>query len=142
MIDVDNLVYNIGATLAQQITQGGRLRANIAISQAESDELVADYAETVLQAFREIETALAAERYYAEQQLHLATASTEAERAEQLSQSQYQRGLVDIITLLESQRRAFTARSTLLNVLNLRAQNRVDLHLALGGDFDHPPEIR
>lgn len=140
LFDVDNLVYNIGGTLAQQITEGGRLRANIHINEAERDQLVSDYAETVLQAFREIETALAAERYYASQQTHLSTAAREAERAEELSLSQYQRGLVDIITVLESQRRAFDARSSLLNVLNQRAQNRVDLHLALGGDFDHAPE--
>lgn len=140
LFDVDNLVYNIGATLAQQITEGGRLRGNIRLNEAERDQLVADYAETVLQAFREIETALAAEKYFADQQRHLTTAVTEADRAEQLSLSQYQRGLVDIITVLESQRRAFDSRSTLLSILNERAQNRVDLHLALGGDFDHPAE--
>ncbi len=142
LFDVDNLVYNIGATLAQQITEGGRLRGNIRLNEAERDQLVADYAETVLQAFREIETALAAEQYYVDQQRHLSTAATEAERAQELSLSQYQRGLVDIITVLESQRRAFDSRSNLLSVLNQRAQNRVDLHLALGGDFDHVPETR
>jgi len=142
LFDVDNLVYNIGATLAQQITQGGRLRGNIRLNEAERDQLVADYAETVLQAFREIETALAAERYFADQQRHLSTAATEAERAQELSLSQYQRGLVEIITVLESQRRAFDARSSLLSILNQRAQNRVDLHLALGGDFDHAPKTR
>jgi NodT family efflux transporter outer membrane factor (OMF) lipoprotein len=142
LFDVDNLVYNIGSTLAQQITEGGRLRGNIRLNEAERDQLVADYAETVLQAFREIETALAAEKYFADQQRHLSTATTEAERAEELSLSQYQRGLVDIITVLESQRRAFDARSNLLSLLNERAQNRVDLHLALGGDFDHPPSTK
>lgn len=142
LFDVNNLVYNIGATLAQQITEGGRLRANTRLNEAERDQLIADYAETVLQAFREIETALAAEKYFVDQQRHLSTATTEAERAQELSLSQYQRGLVDIITVLESQRRAFDARSNLLSVLNQRAQNRVDLHLALGGDFDHQPKTR
>ena len=142
LFDVDNLVYNIGSTLAQQITEGGRLRGNIRLNEAERDQLVADYAETVLQAFREIETALAAEKYFTDQQRHLSTAVTEAERAEELSLSQYQRGLVDIITVLESQRRAFDARSSLLSLLNERAQNRVDLHLALGGDFDHPASTK
>ena len=34
---------------------------------------------------------------------------------------------IEIITLLESQRRAFNSRSTLLNVRLLRLQNRIDL---------------
>jgi len=47
--------------------------------------------------------------------------------------------LVDIITLLESQRRAFDAQSALLSVRLALVTNRVDLYLALGGDFDHAP---
>ena len=49
----------------------------------------------------------------------------------------YEQGLVDIITLLESQRRAFDAESSLLGVQLELLKNRVDLYLALGGDFDH-----
>jgi outer membrane protein TolC len=56
--------------------------------------------------------------------------------------SQYEKGLVDIITLLESQRRAFDARSALLSVRRQRLENRINLYLALGGDFDSGPEIR
>ena len=47
---------------------------------------------------------------------------------------------MDIITVLESQRRAFDSRSTLLTIKNQRLQNRVDLYLSLGGDFDHEPD--
>ena len=42
--------------------------------------------------------------------------------------------------VLESQRRAFDSRSSLLSTKNARLQNRIDLYLALGGDFDHRPE--
>ena len=43
---------------------------------------------------------------------------------------------VDIIDLLESQRRASKARSSLIDLQNQRIQNRINLHLALGGDFN------
>lgn len=138
IFDIQNLVWNLGQNLTRPLYQGGRLKANIRLDDSEKDELISAYAETALTAFREVETALAAERYLLGQVDALAAASEEARRAEGLSRSQYEQGLVDIITLLDSQRRAFDAQSTLLAIKLELLRNRVDLYLALGGDFDHP----
>jgi outer membrane protein TolC len=119
------------------VYQGGRIKANIRLDDEEKDALVATYAETALTAFREVETALAAEKYLIGQVAALERASTEAKRSEGLSRSQYEQGLVDIITLLESQRRSFDSQSALLAARLEFLRNRVDLYLALGGDFDH-----
>jgi len=78
---------------------------------------------------------LAAENFLLEQETALRVSTTESIEAETLAKEQYERGLVDIITVLESERRAFNARSSLLNLSNLRLQNRLDLYLALGGHF-------
>ncbi|MGY8639947.1 MAG: efflux transporter outer membrane subunit [Verrucomicrobiales bacterium] len=141
LMDINNLVWNIGQNLAQPIFLAGKLKADIRLTEAERDEVAAQYADTALAAFREVETALAAEKYYVKQVAALEKAAMESDRAEELSLSQYEKGLVDIITLLESQRRAFDANSSLLTVRLLLLQNRIDLHLALGGDFDHAPEV-
>lgn len=137
LFDIQNLVWNIGQNLTQPLLRGGELKANIRLDAHELDELSRTYGETALTAFREVETALAAEKYYLSQVNELQVAVAEARRAEDLSLSQYERGLIEIITLLESQRRAFDAESTLLSINLLMLQNRVDLYLALGGDFDH-----
>ncbi|MCG8599633.1 MAG: efflux transporter outer membrane subunit [Verrucomicrobiales bacterium] len=136
--NVQNLVWSIGQNFTRPLYQGGRLRANIRLDEEEKDGLVATYAETALTAFREVETALAAEKYLIGQVAALEKASSEARRSEGLSRSQYEQGLVDIITLLDSQRRAFDSQSALLAARLEFLQNRVDLYLALGGDFDHP----
>ena len=47
------------------------------------------------------------------------------------------RRLVDYLVVLESQTRALTAEGELLSVRRQRLDNRVDLHLALGGGFEH-----
>ena len=52
-------------------------------------------------------------------------------------------GILEVVVtrlaaILESQRRAFDAQSALLSARLELFQNRVDLYLALGGDFDHP----
>ena len=137
IFDIQNLVWNIGANLARPLYQGGRLKADIRLNGAERDELVADYAETALVAFREVESALSAEGYFRGQARELSIAVEEARRAEVLSLDQYEDGIVDIITLLDSQRRAFDSQSTLLALQLQMLQNSVDLYLALGGDFDH-----
>lgn len=137
IFDIRNLIWSIGQNLARPIYQGGRLRANIRLDEYERDELIATYAESALTAFREVETALSAERYLKAQVVALSTAVTESRRAEELSLGDYEQGLVEIITLLESQRRAFEAESALLRVKLELLKNRVDLYLALGGDFDH-----
>lgn len=140
IFDPQALVWNIGYGLSQPLFEGGRLKGDIELSAAQRDELAADYAGIALNAFREVETALAAEAFFKQQETYLEKASREALLAEELSLAQYEKGLVDIITVLESQRRAFDSRSTLLTIKNQRLQNRVDLYLSLGGDFDHEPD--
>jgi len=142
IFDIEKLVWSIGQNLARPIYQGGRLRANIRLDEAERDALVNDYAETALTAFREVEAALSAERYLKSQVAALSAAVTESRRAEDLSLSEFEQGLVEIITLLESQRRAFEAESVLLTAKFELLSNRVDLYLALGGDFDHLPQAK
>jgi outer membrane protein TolC len=141
IFDLQNLVWNVGQNLTQPLLAGGRIRANIRLDEHERNELIHSYAETAMTAFREVETALAAERYLTQQAEALAVAASESRRAEELSLSQYEEGLVDIITLLESQRRSFDSQSNYLAVRLLLLQNRVDLYLALGGDFDTPLEL-
>ncbi len=138
LLDVENLIWNITQNLTQPVFRAGEIRAEIRLSEFERDQLIAEYADVVLTAFREVETALAAEEFFDEQVVALRRNVREARLAEELSLSQYEKGLVEIITVLESQRRAFDAESSLLNVRLLRLLNRVDLHLALGGDFATP----
>lgn len=42
--------------------------------------------------------------------------------------------------MLEAQRRANNARASMIRLRNQRLQNRIDLHLALGGDFHTQPK--
>ena len=86
-------------------------------------------------AFREVETALAAETFLSEQESALVRAAAEAETAVKLALGQYERGLSDVLTLLDAQQRVFDSNNSLIQVRAQRLRNRADLHLALGGDF-------
>ncbi|MEM8952843.1 MAG: TolC family protein [Verrucomicrobiota bacterium] len=136
LLTLERLIWNIAASAVQPIFQGGRIVANIDLQKARADENIAEYADAVLIAFQEVESALAAEAYLREQLVALGVAADESVKAETLALDEYERGLVDIVTVLEAQRRSFNSQESLLQSRNLILQNRIDLYLALGGDFD------
>lgn len=135
LLDQDFFIWSIAGRLLQPIFQGGRLRAQIELRAGERDEALQVHADTVLTALSEVEIALAVEEFLAGQEQELAGASVAAERAVQIARNRYEVGKEPLLTLLESQRRALDARSTLLAVRRARLANRIDLHLALGGGF-------
>lgn len=139
--DVDKLlvpeaaIWSIASNVTQSLFQGGRILATAKETRARYEEQLQTYTSRVLTAFREVETALAADGFLRQQAAALAAAANEAERAEKLAQGQYEKGLSEVLTLLDARQRAFDARSSLITVQAQRLRNRADLHLALGGDF-------
>ena len=104
-------------------------------SQAEARvrQAAADYTQVMLQAFREVETTMAAETWLSEQEKLLVAEVAESAAAEELAETDYISGLANITTLLEAQRRAFNSETNLIEIRKQRLQNRVNLYLALGG---------
>jgi NodT family efflux transporter outer membrane factor (OMF) lipoprotein len=133
LVDTDFLVWNFASGLVQPLFRGGRLdalRDEAAIRWQQSEN---DYRQTVLVAFREVETLLSSEKWLQKQEQALAKTADELREAELLAREDYVSGLTDINTLLQTQRQAFDAESSLLAVHKSRLKNRVNLYLALGG---------
>lgn len=136
--DSDFLITRLAAGVAQPIFQGGRLKAQRKLVEARFRQALEAFAQTSLNAFREVESALAAERYLRGEEEAVRLNVEESAAAEDLSWERYQAGLTNIITVLEAQRRAFNSRNSLIDIQNRRIQNRLTLHLALGGHFARP----
>lgn len=136
LTDGDFSVWSIAAGITQPLFQGGRLRANYSQSASLADQALASYASALLRAFGEVESALVAEQTLARREALTAEAVEQSEAARRLAELQYREGLVDYITVLETQRRALTSRSDLLTIERQRLDARVNLHLALGGGFE------
>jgi len=128
--------YSATVGLSQPIFRGGRLRAQVDAAEARHAELVADYAGTVLTAMREVEDALVSERMLQKQLKHTALRLEEATAAENLSQERYQRGVNSILAVLETERRRRIAEELLVILKAQIWTTRVNLHLALGGDWN------
>lgn len=135
LLNWDSLVWNLLSGISQPFLQGKRLSAEEALKRAQHKEAWFVYAQSVLNALSEVETGLAADIHFAEQERSLQLAVKEATLSFNLATDRYTSGLENITTLLDTQRRLFTAESTLLQTRLARLDSRVQLYLALGGDF-------
>jgi len=135
LLSSDFTVWTLAGNLAQPILDGGRLRAGVKLAGARAKQAAANYESAALRAFGEVETALAAEQTLARQEARLRVATEHAVAAHELAVGRYGEGLESFAIVLETQRRLLDSESRLLAVRAQRLDNRVNLHLALGGGF-------
>lgn len=135
LVDDDFRVWSLGANLLQPLFRGGALRADVARNEARASELLATYSGAVLRAFAEVEQALAADAHLAERHEALVRAADHARQARDLARQRWQLGIADFLAVADGQRQAYQAESARLASERQRLENRIDLYLALGGDF-------
>ncbi|MAB11393.1 efflux transporter outer membrane subunit [Hyphomonas sp.] len=132
--DPELIAARLVANLIAPIFTGGRLDAQRDAAVAQAEAAVANYANIVLSAWGEVENAIAADQYLAEQEQAQARALEEARLAEDLALRKYTTsGTLTIFNLIDAQTRRLTAESQLISVSANRATNRISYHLALGG---------
>ena len=98
-------VWTLAGNLAQPILQGGKLRAGVDLSKAQTREAAALYIAAVLRAFGEVEFALRSESLLAERERLVQSALAESKAALALANRRYSSGLEELRSVLESQRR-------------------------------------
>nr|WP_180166577.1 efflux transporter outer membrane subunit [Stenotrophomonas sp. SbOxS2]NYT99429.1 efflux transporter outer membrane subunit [Stenotrophomonas sp. SbOxS2] len=117
------------------IFQGGRLRANLDVANAENKIALAQYEKAIQSGFREAADGLALSESYNDQ-LSSQTALVEAaNQSERLSQARYDAGLDSFLTLLDARRTAYAARQSLVSTQLSQQANKVALYKALGGGW-------
>ncbi|MFA5678403.1 MAG: efflux transporter outer membrane subunit [Pseudomonas sp.] len=139
LIDSSNLVWSIAGQLMQPIFQGGRLVAQVDIAEGQQSEALHGYVETALNALAEVESLLAVETVLERRESSLEASANAAEEAVQMSYNRYLQGIDPFLNVLESQQRALDGRSAHITARHARIENRIALHLALGGGFESEP---
>ena len=134
IIDGDNVLWSALAAVTQPVFQAGRLRTLEAQARQRLEQSELLYIGTVQRAFGEVEDALSNRLSLREQLEASELAANSADAAYDLSFQQYQRGLVDYTTVLQSEQRAFDTTSNLLELRYRQLINRVDLCTALSGE--------
>jgi multidrug efflux system outer membrane protein len=112
---------------------GGRRKADVKISRARYEEIAADYRDTVLTAFREVEDAIAAQRYLSSQGEAQAQAAQAAQRTSDIAMARYRDGASDYLDVVTAQTDALEAQRADLSVLTQRMRASVAIVRAVGG---------
>lgn len=135
--DPNFLVYSIASSLTQAVYQGGALSARARAALDQNRAAIEDYVRLSLLAFREVESAIETDRSLAEQEKFLRQEVKQSQLAVKRALSDISLGIdgASFLEYLEAQRRAEAAGISLIRLKNQRLQNRIDLHLALGGDY-------
>ncbi len=128
-------IWSLGAGLLQPLVHGGELTARRRAALAANDQALAQYRETVLNAFREVADTLRAIELDA--QTLRAQVDAESSARETLSsvESQYRLGAVNYLSLLVAQRQYQVARINLVRAQAVRFADTAALFHALGGGW-------
>lgn len=135
LFTADRLAGSILGTITAQLFRGGALRANVKLQEAEAKELAATYAGDVLDAMREVETALQAERMLAQQVERTQNRIVALWQAQNATQKRFDLGIASLSDLLDIQNQRYTAEQNLAALKQDARNVRTDLYLALGGDW-------
>jgi outer membrane protein TolC len=118
-----------------RIFDAGHIRANIQVRNAQQEQALATYEQTVLTAFEEVENALVA---YAKEQLRrqsLQEAVTAGQSSLDLARKLYANGLTNFLNVLEAERSLYQSQDLLARSDQAVATNLVALYKALGGGW-------
>jgi NodT family efflux transporter outer membrane factor (OMF) lipoprotein len=135
LVNPANRVFNASAGLTQPIFQGGALLGQYRLSKARYQELLSGYHKAVISAFANVEDALVAQRQSALEVERQQVATDKARRAYELSQAQMHAGIVNILTVLNTENALFSAQDALVQVRLAHLQSLVTLFGALGGGW-------
>jgi NodT family efflux transporter outer membrane factor (OMF) lipoprotein len=121
------------------IYQGGALRAQVRVATAQQEVQVARYGAVLLRAFAEVERALTNELLLAERLVAERAALVNRTDAVRIAMLKYRAGGIDLLSVIELQTSQLATEATVIQLENARLATRIDLYLALGGDFTHAP---
>jgi len=128
-------MWNFTAQLAQPLYAGGTLRNGVRLAEAEQQQMVLTYQQTIQQAFREVSDALLAYSKDHEFRVQEELLTRSARDASRLSDIRYRGGASSYLEVLDSNTRSYSAELTLAQAELNEMLDYVQLYRALGGGW-------
>lgn len=128
--------WSVGPTVQWRIFAAGRIRANIRVQNARQEQALAQYEQTVLVSFEDVENALTS---YAKEQIRrqsLMTAVQADQQALEISRQYYRSGLANFLNVLDSERSLYQTQDALVQSELAVSLDVVALHKALAGGWE------
>jgi outer membrane protein, multidrug efflux system len=135
LFNASSALWNTAASLTQPVFEAGGLRAGMRLAEAQEQEMLLTYRQTIEDAFQQVSDSLVAyqkDREFREQQQLLTSA---AQQADQLSNTLYQHGGASYLQVLTSETNYFAAELSLAQAQLNERLSLVQLYNALGGGW-------
>ena len=128
--------WSVGPTVQWRIFDAGRIRANIKVKNAQQEQALAAYEQTMLMAFEEVENNLV---LYAKEQVRrrsLADAVNASQKSLDTANRLYASGLTDFIHVLDAERSLYQTQDALAQSDRTVSANLIALYKSLGGGWE------
>jgi multidrug efflux system outer membrane protein len=134
--DPSSSFYLAGPAINWTVFDAGRRKAGIQFAEAQVDAAKAAYQDVVLRAFREVESSLVAVDRARERVSDLQRLSASARESCEIARRDYERGILDQLTVLDAQRQSNRADLLLSQGEVALVVHVVALYKALGGGWE------
>lgn len=135
ILDANYLIASAIAAISADLFDNGVKKANIEKAKANYEKSYWNYINTIISAYNEIEQYLQSEENLKNRFNYLKAENEERKILFEIIKSKYTLGVSDYQTYLTNEKNYFNSKDSLTNIKYLLLENRVNLHLALGGDF-------
>lgn len=131
--DPASIAYSFGLQLADTIFDGGLSEARIEAATANQKQAIANYGQSVLNAYFEVESALNTIKTLKERTQYVQKNADAARETLALAEIQYKEGAIDLLDVLTFRQRSFQADRTLITLQRQTVEARIALYISLGG---------
>ena len=140
LLDGDSRAFAFGPAVHWPIFDAGALRAAVKVRNAQQEQALVRYEQTVLQALEEVHDALIAFTTEQDRRKSLQAAVTSNEESAGLAEGLYRQGMTDFTSVLDAQRQLYQSQQELRQSETTVTTSLVALYKALGGgwEMDNP----
>ena len=136
LISAPSAIWSLGGDLLEPVVNGGRNRANLAYTRHAYDETVANYRETVLVAFQQVEDGLTGLTQLSQAATTQNEAVAAAQRALEIANNRYVGGVTTYLDVITAQSTLLTNQRLATQLLGQQMVTEVALVKALGGGWN------
>lgn len=136
LLEWSSRFWSIGPSISLPVFDSGKIRSNIAVKEAQQEQAVLSYRQTVLTALQEVENALTASTREASRQDTLRKAVDANRRALDLALRLYSGGQTDFLNVLQAEKALYASEDTLYQSFRTVSTQLVALYKALGGGWE------
>jgi outer membrane protein TolC len=142
LFESDSTTWSLVPGLRWNIFNGGRVRSQVQVEEARTEQALRFYEQAVLLALEEVENSLVAYEREKVRRTRLQEAVDATERTVELVRTQYLSGLTDFQSYLDAQRSLINQQDSLAASEGQVVLNLISLNRALGGGWTEPdPEM-